>query len=195
MPPDIAPANTLAPPPPPHTIEAPPVPHDPGQPPTGRDVVASFFDINSLGEAIRAQDFNVEEEMELIVRAARDNDPQVSLAALRHFRSLMSSIASQNSVFAHITERHTQETPHGLQERTVSTTRLLTSLSAPIPTSGGPSRSFDPVTHSAPATPSTSRPAADRASANGAPSTPALPSGPTPAAFDSSEDGAEAQGD
>ena len=67
----------------------PPLP-DPNQNP---NPLTSFFQSESVGGALQASGFDIQEEMETLVRHFRDNDPQVSLRAHARLRHVLNQVA------------------------------------------------------------------------------------------------------
>jgi len=67
----------------------PPLP-DPNQ---SSNPLTSFFQSESVGGALQASGFDIQEEMETLVRHFRDNDPQVSLRAHARLRHVLNQVA------------------------------------------------------------------------------------------------------
>ena len=55
--------------------------------------LTSFFQSESVGGALQASGFDIQEEMETLVRHFRDNDPQVSLRAHARLRHVLNQVA------------------------------------------------------------------------------------------------------
>lgn len=68
----------------------PPALPDPKQNP---NPLTSFFQSESVGGALQASGFDIQEEMETLVRHFRDNDPQVSLRAHARLRHVLNQVA------------------------------------------------------------------------------------------------------
>lgn len=68
----------------------PPLLPDPNQ---NSNPLTSFFQSESVGGALQASGFDIQEEMETLVRHFRDNDPQVSLRAHARLRHVLNQVA------------------------------------------------------------------------------------------------------
>lgn len=70
---------------------------------SGRDpdeVVLSFFGSAGIESAMAATGFDVQEEMEVLIRHFRDPDPKVSLRAHGRLRSVIKEVASASGLLA-----------------------------------------------------------------------------------------------
>ena len=67
----------------------------PALPPSNSDQnpLTSFFQSEAVGGALHASGFDIQEEMETLVRHFRDNDPQVSLRAHARLRHVLNQVA------------------------------------------------------------------------------------------------------
>jgi hypothetical protein len=90
--------------------------------------VAGFFGTGPLENAIRGSRFDVQEEMEILIRLSRDPDPKVALPALKQFRSVLKEIASVNGMFGSLQQTKKLEGDYEVVEQKVSTNTLLTNL-------------------------------------------------------------------
>jgi hypothetical protein len=60
------------------------------------DMVTGFYVADGFTDAVRASDFDITEEVSTLIGHVRHPDPKVSLAALRHWRTLLKEIATAN---------------------------------------------------------------------------------------------------
>ena len=66
--------------------------------PSGEDVVRSFFSLEGAALAIKANDWDVQEEVGQLVRHSRDADPKVSLRAMSQLRGILKEVAVANGL-------------------------------------------------------------------------------------------------
>ena len=60
--------------------------------------VVSFFGTPGVGAALRASSFDVQEEMETLIRHFRDPDPKISLRAHGRLRSVLKEVATASGL-------------------------------------------------------------------------------------------------
>ena len=65
----------------------------PSPSPNNSNPLTSFFQSEAVGGALQASGFDIQEEMETLVRHFRDNDPQVSLRAHARLRHVLNQVA------------------------------------------------------------------------------------------------------
>ena len=93
------------------------------------DAVLGFFSVEGPSAGIQASAFDVREEMELTIRHARDPDPKISLAGLRHFRTILKDVANANGLVGSIQEVRENKSEDGTTvKQVVSTNALLSRL-------------------------------------------------------------------
>jgi len=90
--------------------------------------ISGFFGTGPLENAIRGSRFDVQEEMEILIRLARDPDPKVALPALRQFRSVLKEVGSVNGMFGSLQQTKKLEGDGEVVEQKMSTNTLLTNL-------------------------------------------------------------------
>lgn len=97
--------------------------------PRGVDTLADFYDLEAFGTATKASRFDVDEEVQATIKHIRDPDPKVSLAGLRHFRTVMKDLLRTNGLIGTATQIHTSQNADGSTvQRAVETQTLLTRL-------------------------------------------------------------------
>lgn len=64
------------------------------------DVVGSFFGTPGVEAALRASRFDVQEEMETLIRHFRDPDPKISLRAHGRMRAVLKEVATASGLLA-----------------------------------------------------------------------------------------------
>jgi hypothetical protein len=72
--------------------------------PAADDAVVGFYTMDGPASGILASKFDAREEMEITLRHARDPDPKISLAGLRHFRTILKDITTANGVVGSMSE-------------------------------------------------------------------------------------------
>ena len=70
--------------------------------------LTSFFQSEAVGGALHASGFDIQEEMETLVRHFRDNDPQVSLRAHSRLRSVLNQVALASGLIQRQTAEATE---------------------------------------------------------------------------------------
>ena len=75
--------------------------------------------------ALRQSSFDIQEEIEILVRHVRDPDPKVSLSALKQFRNVLKDVVTMNGMVGQA--RQTTD-DSGSVTQTLSTGGLLNSL-------------------------------------------------------------------
>lgn len=70
--------------------------------------LTSFFQSEAVGGALHASGFDIQEEMETLVRHFRDNDPQVSLRAHSRLRSVLREVATASGLIQRQTAEATE---------------------------------------------------------------------------------------
>ena len=82
----------------------------PALPPPNPDQnpLTSFFQSEAVGGALHASGFDIQEEMETLVRHFRDNDPQVSLRAHSRLRSVLNQVALASGLIQRQTAEATE---------------------------------------------------------------------------------------
>lgn len=97
--------------------------------PQPEDAVLGFFSTEGANSGIQASAFDAREEMEITLRHARDPDPKISLAGLRHFRTILKDIANANGLVGSIQEVRENKSEDGTTvKQVVSTNALLSRL-------------------------------------------------------------------
>jgi hypothetical protein len=77
------------------------------------DIVASFFGTSGVANAMRARQFDVQEEIELLITAMRDPDIEVALRAQSAFRSTMKGIAETSGIIGKAKQITKKKNPDG----------------------------------------------------------------------------------
>lgn len=97
--------------------------------PEPQDAVLGFFSTEGANSGIQASAFDAREEMEITLRHARDPDPKISLAGLRHFRTILKDVANANGLVGSIQEVRENKSEDGTTvKQVVSTNALLSRL-------------------------------------------------------------------
>ena len=89
------------------------------------NAVFGFYNLSPLETALRQSSFDIQEEIEILVRHVRDPDPKVSLSALKQFRSVLKDVVTMNGMVGQA--RQTTD-DSGSVTQTLSTGGLLNSL-------------------------------------------------------------------
>lgn len=90
-------------------------------------VVLSFFGTGGIGDVLREEHFDKEEELRLIIQRARSRNEMVSLAALRHFRQVMTQISKTSGLVARIsTEQRNEDGSVTVRASRLATQPVLT---------------------------------------------------------------------
>jgi hypothetical protein len=93
------------------------------------EVVAGFFSLDGASMGIAASKFDVREEIETTLRHARDPDPKISLAGLKHFRAILKDITSANGLVGKMSEvRETTGEDGSKVRQVVSTNKLISRI-------------------------------------------------------------------
>jgi hypothetical protein len=74
------------------------------------DEVVSFFGTPGVGAALRASRFDVQEEMETLIRHFRDPDPKISLRAHGRLRAVLKEVATASGL---LTKQEISQTDPG----------------------------------------------------------------------------------
>ena len=94
--------------------------------PAADDAVVGFYTMDGPASGILASKFDAREEMEITLRHARDPDPKISLAGLRHFRTILKDITTANGVVGSMSEvRETTGEDGSKVRQVVSTNKLI----------------------------------------------------------------------
>lgn len=88
------------------------------------DAVLGFYAPTGAALALEKQQFDIAEEFERIIGHARDPDPKVSLAALRHFRTVLKDVAVSGGL-AGTARQSLTVTGDGNEVREVVATRTI----------------------------------------------------------------------
>jgi len=97
------------------------------QKPNPDDAIVGFFSMEGAAQGILASRFDAREEMEITVRHARDPDPKISLAGLRHLRSILKDVATANGIVGSMSEVRESTGEDGSKVRQVVSTNKLIS--------------------------------------------------------------------
>tara|TARA_R110002020_G_scaffold245541_3_gene459262 strand:- start:456 stop:983 length:528 start_codon:yes stop_codon:yes gene_type:complete len=90
------------------------------------DAIVGFFTMDGASQGLLASRFDAREEMELTLRHARDPDPKISLAGLRHLRSILKDVATANGIVGSMSEvRETTDEDGSKVRQVVSTNKLI----------------------------------------------------------------------
>ena len=76
---------------------------------TGTEAVLAFYGSGGLGDALIENGFTLREEVTTIVRHIRDNDPKISLGALRQFRTVLDRVSTSDGLIQKITAEQSGE--------------------------------------------------------------------------------------
>ena len=102
---------------------------------TPDDAVVGFFSMDGAAAGINASMFDVKEEVETTIQHIRDADAKISLAGLRHFRTIMKDVAQANGLVGKVSEVHSATNPDGTPVRRVLSTQTLLHRLQEAPTS------------------------------------------------------------
>tara|TARA_Y100000592_G_scaffold25012_2_gene39289 strand:+ start:9183 stop:9710 length:528 start_codon:yes stop_codon:yes gene_type:complete len=91
------------------------------------DAIVGFFTMEGPAQGILASRFDAREEMEITIRHARDPDPKISLAGLRHLRTILKDVATANGVVGSMSEVRESTGEDGSKVRQVVSTNKLIS--------------------------------------------------------------------
>ena len=89
------------------------------------NAVFGFYNLSPLETALRQSSFDIQEEIEILVRHVRDSDPKISLSALKQFRSVMKDVVTMNGLVGQARQTMDEQ---GSITQTLSTGGLLNSL-------------------------------------------------------------------
>jgi hypothetical protein len=103
---------------------------------TPDDAVVGFFSMDGAAAGIQASMFDVKEEVETTIQHIRDADAKISLAGLRHFRTIMKDVAQANGLVGKVSEVHNATNPDGTPVRRVLSTQTLLHRLQEAPNSG-----------------------------------------------------------
>jgi len=100
------------------------------------DAVFGFFSMEGAASGINASRFDIKEELETTVEHIRDSDAKISLAGLRHFRTIMKDVAQANGMVGKVSEVHEGVGQDGQPVRRVLSTQTLLHRLQEAPDSG-----------------------------------------------------------
>ena len=89
------------------------------------NAVFGFYNLSPLEMALRQSSFDIQEEIDIIVRHVRDPDPKVSLSALKQFRSILKDVVTMNGLVGQAKQTVDEQ---GTVTSSISTGGLLNSL-------------------------------------------------------------------
>jgi hypothetical protein len=89
------------------------------------EAIVGFFSMDGASEAVLSNQFDLKEEMSLTIKLARSEDPQVSVAGLKLFRSIVRDVAKANGLMAQISEVRERKGDDGTTVRQVVSTNNL----------------------------------------------------------------------
>ena len=92
------------------------------------ETILGFYDSLGLGAAIGKSQFDLQEEMDTIISHIRDDDPKVSLAALKHFRSVLKDITSTTGMVGNMSKTQHQVGGEVTTTTSLTANTLLTNL-------------------------------------------------------------------
>ena len=93
------------------------------------DAIVGFFTMEAPAQGLLASKFDAREEMEITLRHARDPDPKISLAGLRHLRAILKDVATANGVVGSMSEvRETTGEDGSKVRQVVSTNKLISRI-------------------------------------------------------------------
>lgn len=90
--------------------------------------VLGFYAIDGVDAAIKGSAFDVDEEVRTIIRHIRDKDPKVSLAALRHFRSVVKEVVQANGIIGSFQQTQIVPGEEGSMRRVMTTRSILSRM-------------------------------------------------------------------
>lgn len=91
--------------------------------------IASFFDIDPVSQSIEANDFDVGEEISMLIGLMRgDENPAVQIAAHKAFRNLLKEVATLNGLIAQATKTEIHNADNGRIESRVQAKTLLSRI-------------------------------------------------------------------
>ena len=91
----------------------------------GEDHITSFFDLDGAGMALKGSDFDQEELFSILIGHIRDNDPEISLPAIRQFWTMSKDLLTLNG---RLVSAHEQRTSPDGHTQSTSSTVLLSRL-------------------------------------------------------------------
>ena len=89
------------------------------------EAIVGFFTMDGAAQGLLASRFDAREEMEITLRHARDPDPKISLAGLRHLRSILKDVATANGIVGSMSEVRESTGEDGSKVRQVVSTNKL----------------------------------------------------------------------
>ncbi len=99
------------------------------QTPPADDAIVGFFCMEGASQGLLSSKFDAREEMEITLRHARDPDPKISLAGLRHLRSILKDVATANGIVGSMSEvRETTGEDGSKVRQVVSTNKLISRI-------------------------------------------------------------------
>ena len=97
--------------------------------PPADDAIVGFFSMDGAAQGLLSSRFAAREEMEITLRHARDPDPKISLAGLRHLRSILKDVATANGIVGSMSEvRETTGEDGSKVRQVVSTNKLISRI-------------------------------------------------------------------
>lgn len=91
------------------------------------EIVASFFDLDQMAQAIVAAEFTPYEEMEWLIKLVRnDAQPSIQLKALKQYRDLMREMAEMKGLIGQTTATRVRTDDAGIRiEESITTKKIL----------------------------------------------------------------------
>ncbi len=96
--------------------------------PSGEETVRSFFSLEGAALAIKANQWDVQEEMTQLITHSRDADPKVSLRAMAQLRGILKEVALANGLIGQQRVEMTKEEEGHKVVMTGVTNRLVNNL-------------------------------------------------------------------
>tara|TARA_R100000234_G_scaffold45120_1_gene26935 strand:- start:9726 stop:10130 length:405 start_codon:yes stop_codon:yes gene_type:complete len=95
-----------------------------------KGTLPSFYNLDAFNVAVKASDFDIFEEVDILVSHMRDPDPKVSLPALKHFRSIMKDVAQSNGLISNVHRSLSIDDEKGkiIEQKITTTQSLLSNL-------------------------------------------------------------------
>lgn len=92
------------------------------------ETVRSFFSLGGASLAIKANHWDLQEEVSSLIRHSRDNDPKISLRAMQQLRGILTEIATTNGLIGEQKVEVTHENENSKVILTGTTSRLVDNL-------------------------------------------------------------------
>ena len=92
------------------------------------ETILGFYDSSGLGASINKSQFDLQEEIDTVISHIRDEDPKVSLAALKHFRSILKDVTTTTGMVGNMSRTQHESGGEVVTRTSLTANSLLTNL-------------------------------------------------------------------